>query len=383
MSWGLMESNIHLFRLPANGPEWIAVAVGVLLGFIFSTSGWKGSQRSSELKNDPRVRSLTWAIGAGALAFLGSWKELLEDDHISRSAIGGFYIMSFILSVLIGVVIMTTIVVAGARKARKRDPNLWPERGFSPVLEFWAHGYQHYQDRLSDLMEKNRRDADAHALEELRSIVNNAAEGLAACILAVKKGEERLVIEYILRQMVAISRYYLQTNSHVNANWMLALHPHQLTASDRKEIRYTFDDENRYQYFLALKGYMTKSYAQSFLLPVERGDKAGMRKILPGAPEAFVRRQPVVVSVKSLDWARDVPEKIRQEVTEYFFTQPFKSFVSLVIPGEENTPLGIVNIESDNDEATQDKERMQQLIASLQPFLALLSLMIRLEGAQS
>ncbi len=367
--------------------ECVAIVIGVLLGFIFSTSGWQGSKKPVELKNDPRVISLKWAIGIGMIGFLGSWKELMDDEQISRSAVGGYYAISFVTASLAGLILMTIIVMFGAKAAQKREPIFWPQRGFSPVLEFWIFGYQRYQYNLNELIEKNRRENDDQELVELKNIISESTFGLAACILASDRclaGKFKLeyVVEQILIQITTTSKYYLKNKSHVNANWMLAIHPHELTNSHRNRILWSFGDESRYEFYLEIKDHMNRNQSQDFLLPVEKIGSEGLRKYLPGAPEAFMRRKEVFVSVNALKYPKDVPKNIKLEIAEYFSTQPFKSFVSLIIPGDKNTPIGIVNIETDNQDAVKDNDRMQQLSDSLQPFLALLSLMIRYERSK-
>lgn len=370
-------------RWPETLPELVALGVGIIVGLVFAVAGWRGSAKSVELKDDPRIKSLKWAVVIGLAGFFSSWKEILNDDKVSRAAIGSFYVIALVATLLVALSSMALAAIYRARSVQKTSPQCWPTSGFSPAVEFLSYGYQHFQNALREAIDRKVEDDQGKELADLKKVVSEAARSLAASLVTTdsylaKGGSAQDLIAAVLSQISAISRYYLRTKSHVNANWMLTVRAEDLAAGDRKRIKFAFDDIERYPFFLALKDYGDKKGARNFILPVENDDTEGLERALPGAPEAFVRRNPVYVSIKDLKFGSKIPREMQKEISKYFSEQPFTCFLSLILFGDDQTPLGIVNVESDNDGQELDEDRIRELAVALEPFLALLSLIIRI-----
>lgn len=379
-----MKMNVQLLpiRWPETLPESVAVALGVLVGLIFALT-WVGSgKKPVAFKDDPRIKGLMWALASAFGSVFAAWNEILGDKTIDRAAIGSYYAFTLIVSVLFFLFWLTLAVIWQARSVDRAFAGSPQMAGFSPGVEFLIYGYQHVRNTLDEI----RQNMLEKELSDLKRVVSLAAKNLAASLVSADRNlsqgvSNQSLISTVLDQISSISTYYLRSKSHANANWMIAIPSHELRADDKSKVRYTYGDTARYSYYLALRDYANNQGSQDFILPVEnRDDQASLGRTLPGAPEAFIRREHLYVSTKDLTFAPEVPKSVKDAIAGYFKQQKFTCFVSLILYGDNNTPLGIVNIESDNDAV--DKRRMTDLGVALEPFLALLSLVIRTRGQE-
>lgn len=381
-----MLNAIRSLWTSVSGLELVFALIGALMGGVLVLSSWKGSVKGTELKNDPRIKSLGWAILGFFATLLGRWEKLLEVDNLNRTRLLVSYALPLLIVAMLGVVVIAGMIYVRAVPLMRRLSKPRSE-ALAFVLEYLHHGYQQYQQDWAKAeheyakAEEQRRHDELRQSRELNAM---AATLLAADILLVHQyrvnpAEElrASICRQILQHICLIVQTYTGGQA-LNANVMVAIPTAKATPADWEKTRFVYQERERYGHLLMLRDYAYPQGQEHFAVPVENPDRVPdwHEWVLLGAPLAFLRKQPLVVQTSDLDFARHVPPKIKQESKAYFKDKGFKSFACLVIPGDGG-PRGILNVESHQEHIFEESEEVQNEIAMvLHPLCALLGLTV-------
>jgi len=365
----------------------IVLSTGFVIGFLYVCFSWRGKQAAgSAVKDDPRIRGFIWGLTSAGIIVIGDWQKFLQMAygepvvHFSRAALLGYYLGGFIGGTIITIAGLAIKIGYDSSRTNAAHRNIFTEEGFSPILEFLLYGHTVFQERAARTIEKYKSSAattNAH-LDQLQAIVAektlevevlngkisrrrkiqtetsdiliNAIDGYLSFI--IKKLDERTVCRGLLRNIISITAYYVGANAtNINANYMLAEHRRNLTDADIAEAKFRYGDSSRYITFLSLKEYARKG-TNIIRLPVEpvHDQHDWQDRTLPGAPDAFLRREPVYCDKHNIDFGREVPPEVRRSQQRYFSTQSFDAIVSLpIMPAlgynSGSAPIGVLNID--------------------------------------
>lgn len=340
--------------------------------------------KDTGFRDDPRVRNFLY-VGGGSilLDLLSTWKPFLGETHFDRAKILGLYGVSFVVVALLIIGATACSILLKCARTRWRHPQDYPDEPFHPVIDYLQYGYRFYVDQYREALDRRRRDV----LTRLRGLSAQSATVLAANMLALDRfrnnpgaTDRGTLTRPLLQAMCTIVRAYAQNSSQavINANYMVAIPFSSATSDQKNRLRFSWGDPARYGYLLLLQEYAYPIGSEDFALPVEDPARAPhwADETLPGAPEAFLKQRELVVQTGRLDFAKNVPQNVREEIESYFRNKGFASFASLIIVGEGG-PRGVVNIESSEEYIFQKATDIQNEVARLlQPFCTLLGLVL-------
>jgi hypothetical protein len=220
----------------------------------------------------------------------------------------------------------------------------------------------------------------------LRTLVTAEREASELDLSDPKSAKGRLVelIQSVLQQLAAFSAKFAQRSDEIyGANLFITVAPmrDQLVLQDYDHLIVSEDIRAKHNACLLLPSelrYLPRKLARKpkggperpFLLPVAASLLDGNARIaLPGAPEAFIRREVCVYNSIELllEETSHFSKQVRDAVKEHFESRHgrgIKSFLSLPVLNLENpdTVLGVLNIDctvekvlgTENDEVLQD-----------------------------
>lgn len=405
----------------------ILVLLGAFLGFLYVSFSWRGKPASQmEFKDDPRVRGLIWGLSGAIMIVIADWEKFLQigtsgtQDYISRGRLLGYYAAGFIGSAILTIVGLTIKVSLDSRRIAKDYPGIFYNEGMSPFVDFILYGYNDYQEKVARLVSRFRDNArmtvTSEAIDSLKVRMEEYEAEIERLALSANQ-RRRLTIEMgdiiqsamnvyhgytagrmsahdacqaLLRSTITITAYYSGVDTgQLNANYMVVEEREALSATEIAATRFTFDDTSRYRQFLCLKQYAKKG-TPTIRLPIEPSDDHDWKdRTLPGAPEAFLRRSPVICKAADTFFSKDLPESVRRAQQKYFATQPFDvilalPIVPLLVYNKDTTPIGVVNIDLSLNGDAQDVEvDLEVLEALVSPCNALLAEILAIESKQS
>lgn len=162
----------------------------------------------------------------------------------------------------------------------------------------------------------------------------------------------------------------------LNASVMVAVPREEVNEEEWELVKFAYQPREQYRHILILRHYANPEGQEHFAVPVvDPAVVANWQEwVLLGAPDAFLRKKVLVIQTAKLDFAKHVPQNIRQEMDSYFEGKGFRSFACLPVLGEGRLK-GIVNVESRQEHIFQESDEVQSEIARvLQPFCTLLGL---------
>jgi hypothetical protein len=358
--------------------ELLVLCIGLFMGMVFVFSGWRGSTKGVEFKNDPRVKGILWALGVFFATLMADWNGILGQGTIDPARLLDIYGIPFCLVAAFGVLAIAGGIFIWHARLKRSHPEDYPDEPFGAALDFLYYGYQYYKDEQERLLDKRRQDR----FSDFQTTVASSSTSLAAMVLAVGHYLKQPTTELqhnLTEQLLSYMCLVVQSATGkrpLNASLMIAVARAQASEGDWTSTKYIYGDRKRFGYLLILKGYADPSGQEQFALPVEdsQTNQDWLDWMLPGAPEAFLRQTPLVVRTTKLDFAKEIPDNIRESIAKYFKGKQFKSFACLVVPGSKGA-LGIVNIESVEEHIFRESDEVQRDIAKLlQPSCSLLSL---------
>jgi len=209
---------------------------------------------------------------------------------------------------------------------------------------FLARHYQGVQDRY--------RLTDTIFINTYRKTLTNAINDLED----VRDNQKALVLvqRALLQAMADIVGYYrgLRPKAFLNANLMVPISPNDVNEAD---VHFLEDDGfERCRWVLRIEewAWVEPEVPGGFAVPIYDPEDDWNNRNLPGAPLAFVKREPETVNntIGSLPWASGVSPSVKARLMQYFQERKksgvLRSFVSL--PGGadgDGYPLVIVNIQ--------------------------------------
>src|ERR1700726_1896788 len=93
-----------------SGLDLAFALIGALMGAVFVLSSWRGSLKGSDLKSDPRVKSLGWAVMGFFATLLGRWEKLLDVDKLDRGQLLLSYVLPLLGTAILGVAAIALVI---------------------------------------------------------------------------------------------------------------------------------------------------------------------------------------------------------------------------------------------------------------------------------
>ena len=363
-----------------SGLDLVFLLIGILMGGVFVLSSWRSSLKGTDLKNDPRIKNLIWATMAFLAAFFGRWEKLLDASDLNHTRLALFYLIPLLITVFVGVATISVMIFARFASMRKVYTRRYSAESLGAVLDYLHYGYKHYQEEY----EAPLRQENDERLQRFRELNAEGSTRLAVDILAVERyhqGPSDALRDALCRQILDHIRLVVQsytaidTKVRLNANIMVAVATAQASEEDWDLARFVYQKREDYSHLLILKHYASPEGQQHFAVPVVDSVKFTKWRdwVLFGGPDAFLREEVLVIQTSNLDFAKHIPQTIREEIRSYFDgKEGLRSFACLPVLGDGSL-RGIVNVESDQEHIFQESEEVQSEIARvLQPFCVLL-----------
>jgi len=372
--------------LPTTVLEVVVLVLGCLIGLIFAFSAWRGSTKDTPLKEDPRIKALLWGLGGLLVTLLGDWDGLLKGSTIDKPRLLSFYASGFLGVAIIAITSTAGVILVRSWWERRTNPSEYPEQPFHPVIDYLSYGYQYYMKEYQEaVIRKRARDSVI-----FKDFMGHYAVILAAHVALVGRYLDSPTPEVrkdsckrLLEQICMVAEPYLKEGHeyYANANYMVAVPYKDTTEEERKSLHFGWGDPSRYSHLLILEDYAYPGTTApgKFALPVEDPEKTNdyLELTLPGAPEAFLRKDALAVG-GNISFDKRVPVEIQEKIKQYLARQKFTCFISLIIPGPgDYMPIGVVNIETNHQKILQAKEETRTELAKiLQPFCMLLGVVL-------
>jgi hypothetical protein len=352
----------------------VMVLGGCAMGIFYGFDGWRGSIKDLGLRNSPRVKNLLWVLGAGAGIFIADFKAV--DKSADRGVLLLIYAIGFFAAAFLTVVSWGCIIGVKFFKLRRSQPQNMPPEPFSPVLDYFYYGYAFHRSQYEAALASNREDRFKRYRNYVQIYVEQISLAIAAVDNPATTQNATTIIRDILRsiQSIVIAYHKKESALEINVNYMEAIAAEKLTESDwGKILFYDQASKSRYEYFLALREYASDQEREDFILPVERRNTPEAARVLPGAPEAFMKLRYVAIDDTSkINYPSELPREIANQMKSYFKSKAFKSFGAVPVIGN-GQPLGVVNVDSTEVEVFGNSEQEQREIATLlSPFCLLL-----------
>jgi hypothetical protein len=362
--------------LVQTGLPLLVAFVGVFMGFVFVVAAWKGSpSRTVDLKKDSRVKGFLYGLGGFLTMLIADWKTLLGTS-VDKSQLLILYGFPFVFTAFGGVLLIAFGIWLNFAWRRRNHPHDSVGEPLHLALDYLLYGYSYHREEYQRLLAAARESKQKDRFDRLRSLWGDVSTNLAATMLSPTAS-----VQDVLRNMCSIVKAHSEGVSvpEMNASLMVAIPFDQATEPQKSKLKFTFGDNKRYGHLLLVTDYAYDKGEPHIALPVEDPNRTAdwIDWTLVGAPEAFLRNSETVVNTKRLDFAPKIPETIRRQIRQYFKGKKFKSFACLTVIGKGSL-IGIVNIES-NQELGSD-EIQNEIAKLLQPFCAVLSLILRKEG---
>lgn len=372
--------------------------IGAFLGFLYVAWSWRGkASLNVALKDDLRVRGLSWALTGAGIVLIADWQKFVGTNiHIERTELLGWYAGGFLSGVFSTLFVTSINVWSHARLTNKTYPDLFIRGAFSPVLHYLFYGFKDYTECVERcLKDRQANDESASALEAAISAQRDHLEASNKAVIAAFDAYESFVrgqvsaadtCHNIMRQMIQVVQSFLGMNSnHVNASYMVVEKSELLDQTALSTVKFAFGDLSRYREYLCLKGYAHNG-PPMFRIPVEPDGAGRKHRLLPGAPKAYVLRRPEVTNTRKPKFEKEVPTEVRDEQILYFETQEFDAIYSLPLrrSGTYNgdaAVVGILNLDFQLEREGLDADELSKygVEVAVSPFCALLASIIEKE----
>lgn len=349
---------------------------GSSMGVFYGFEGWRGSVKNISIKDSPRFKNMVWVLGAGAAAFITDFKAV--DKQADRGELLLIYAIGFFAAAFVTIAGWGVVLFFKFWWLGRTRPQSVPPEPFSPIFDYFWYGFAYHHERYEAALEGERRND----FRRYRAYIQVYADQISLAIAAASHAEDqssarREVAREILKSIRAVVIAYHEKlpNLEINTNYMKAISANQLSGADWERVRfYDKKDKGRYEYFLALSEYAVQQSIEDFILPVEnRNNPESARRVLPGAPEAFLKTHYVAVpDTRKITYPAGVPKAIIAEIKSYFEAKTFRSFGSIPIIANGRR-VGVVNVDSNelNVFGASDGET-EEIVTLLSPFCVLL-----------
>lgn len=297
-----------------------------------------------DFAKSPRVKNLLF-LGAPILAMFGVWEK--AGITFDRTRAFANYVAGVGPTIVLLLILASTFIYFDRRRKRRQHRETFADLHF-----FWwvwmflinpaRYSREVIKDR--DSVVQHRKDLETGQVGRLAK----ASETLGLLIKSVGSASDdkrRQLTDDLLEAISSVAILAARTPERVKleANYMELVPVGQATAPDIAAVRFQWPPRDQWTHLLVLRRYTGRMPPYSFALALAAG--APMDEVLLGAPEAYVRGQPVYVETRHLEFARRIPRAIQVAVRRYLGGLPFVAFVSIPIVHGTGT-IGIVNIES-------------------------------------
>jgi len=379
-----MQNAIQSAWNSSTGVEIVFALIGILMGSVFVFSSWRGSLKGSDLKSDPRIKGLGWAIAGFFATLLGRWEKLFDLEKVDRNRLLLAYTVPLLLTVFACLALISLMIFVRSAAIQRHSSKEYLSESFKPVLEYLQYGYQHYKEECERPIEAERksrllrfRELNAAAFDLLaRDILAIESYHRAEAVAALEPLRANLCRQILDHIRLTVQSYMpVDSNPHLNANIMFAIPVADATEEHWNLAKFVYQERQQYGHLLILREYVSPEGQEGFALPVVNPLLVPEWRewVLLGAPDAFLRKEVLVIQTHNLDFGKHVPQNIKQQIQGYFDgKEGFRSFACLPLLGE-GSARGIVNVESNQEHIFQESAEVQSEIARvLQPFCALL-----------
>lgn len=373
--------------------------IGFGAGMVLTIVAWKHNTDGKENRGlkDPRVTVLAYGSIGLVAVLIADWDKFVPDAGILPSIFAVTYLFGFVSAAFIvlffGFVFVWLIALSIQRRYTNCDAGIW----LRWPLDFVFKGYAYCHESINNAKQQDG-DSKCAKLEEsidnYRNLVSGGSKNLGGSIAAAHRyisGLDNInaavTFENILKGICEFTNPWINAHpsSSTNANVMLA---HKIGNSPHGVIP-NFKWHDEISHILVIQHYAnlnSTTATHRFALPVEPMANGEWKdRVLPGAPSAFLTRQPQVVRKGHVDFNEKIPNKTRKEINSYLDMQNFNCFFSFVIAMcDGDHPIGVVNIEASRDESESpiNKEMLDELNLVLQPHFMLLGMLLYREKNQ-
>lgn len=368
--------------------DYIFLLLGTIIGVFYGFSGWNNPPNQLSFQSSPRVRNLKWSLGVATGGFLLDLRFLSKSPDYSKTELLLTYLLAFTFSAAMIIIFFCLVIYFQNRElaVAARAAHLT----YNPVQDFVLHGHAYYRKNMVEVeaaLEKFEAAQGKNQLERFKKkFLPKYMEQITQCITELSAGnvksenDKKEFRRQVLRSMCAVIIALVGDieGLKINANYMLAIERESIPPDFFSRIKFAGNDSSKYTRFLELKEYASEnSGKESIILPVDTDET----KVLIGAPEAFLsNRTAVIDNTVKIEYSVALDPTVTKDMKSYFEhkRKQFKSFASLVIPGTGGEPLGIVNIESNQEFVFGcSEEEKNQAADLLYPFCGMLSLVLK------
>jgi hypothetical protein len=375
---------------PDDWLEYIGVLVGMAMGILYGFGGFR-APRAGAIWNTPRVKDLRWMLGVAFASFIADFKAVHPAEHPDlKSHVFLFYVGGFFATAFLTILSMAVYIYADSKKLERQYPYDYPPVGFAPVPDYLTYGYSLYRTALNEARETLKNEERSEYTYFKRDFIPLYLHMVDVAILEInyyvgdQKARRNEAIHAILATMSSVVLAYRRPRKDalsIDVSYMIAYDKSRFDRRFLEHMKFRWGHLDRYGHFLALKRFGEPITVDTFVLPVEPRDPKRIKMVLPGAPDAYYRKETRIVAdvLKDIKSERGgIPPDIVEELKVYFKQKSVRSIASLNIIGRHEKQLGIVNVTSDQPEVFgKTQAEKDDLKSLLRPLVGLLGFLIQ------
>ena len=356
------------------------VFIGIVMGLLYVVIPVKDAGDTDFARN-PRVRNLVF-LGVPILGMLAAWDK--AGVSLNGSVAFGYYVVSLGPTVLIMFLIFSVAIYFDRRRIRRHHRDTFADLHFF----WWVWMFLINPARYNRAVLKDRDAVDQHRKDlETGQVgrIAKASDTLGILIKSVGSATDenrRRLTDDLLEAIASVAILPTRTPERVklDANYMAVVPIRQATPVEIDAVKFQWPLRERWTHLMVLRRYTRRMPPRPFALAFAAD--APIDEVLLGAPDAYMRQQPVYVETRHLEFARRIPRGIQSAVRKYFGQASFVSFVSIPIVHETGT-IGILNLESNLPFIVGESDAvLNQALDCLSPYCSLLGqLLAQREGS--
>jgi hypothetical protein len=319
------------------------VFVGILMGILYVIIPVKDAG-DGDFAHNPRVRNLLF-LGVPVLAMLAAWEK--AGIPLNRTLAFTCYVASLGPTILLMFVVSSVGIYFDRRRVRRHHRETFADLHFY----WWVWSFLINPARYHREVEKDREAVAQHRKDLEAGQVGRLAKASSTLGLLIKSvgsatdNRRQQLTDELLESISSVTMLTTRTPQRVRleANYMELVPVGQATIPELASVKFQWPPKQQWTHLLVLRRYTGRMPSYPFALALSA--QAPMDEVLLGAPEAYIRQQPMYVEKRRLEFGRRVPRGIQTAVRRYMDTVPFATFVSIPIVHGTGT-IGMVNIES-------------------------------------
>ena len=350
-----------------------SIALGMIVGTIYAFSGFRDEGKSDALIDNSRVKNLVYILGGLPLTLLGDFSKVTGGQPLQLT---GYYLLAVVVTALIIIVVVTIVLAISARALVSRDSRYAGIEPYELALVYLHSGFRAYRDAKEAAIAK----AESKVIPAHEALWNFNSLLIAERHFASNPASGPVVFDQVLAAISTAAQGYLFhiPGAAFVVNYMVAVPRAAATPQQLSLLRFNDPPPNdNCSHLLVVMKYQAGALAPFISLPV----RAANDYVLPGAPEAFVRKQPQIMSRKvAFPPKSPIPAAIQTDIGEFFLRAEFESVLSIPLVRGSDC-VGIINVESRGKDAFVEMEPVSRLVRALQPHCTLLAYMLERSSA--